>query len=234
MPEPNFDTVGRKLLWRGFSAEYAQRATRELREHWEDLRDEWLKAGHSLPEAEARANDALGDVQDLPHELAARMRSNSWVGRHRIFGFFLLPLVGLIVWWTLFLYSMGWSSGALAWSHDSTLSQPDWEVLQRSLKWCQWSAAVVLPVGFAWLARRTGSGLGWGLLAAALFALHNGMHFARITPPGGSDPGFMMGYTIRLNWFELNYAGFALPLLAFIIFIYGGLKLQFRKIGQTL
>ena len=68
-----------------------RRKIRELAEHHEDLKRDALEEGLPEADAEARANELLGEPVALAEHLAAALRQSSWWGRHPIIGFCLLP-----------------------------------------------------------------------------------------------------------------------------------------------
>src|SRR3954465_7707971 len=90
--------VRRRLLRKGFARRYADRAARELEDHWVDLVEEGLRQSLSRPEAEAQANAHIGDAPSLAEDFAARMRRTSWLGRHPAVGFTLVAIFATFLW----------------------------------------------------------------------------------------------------------------------------------------
>ena len=84
----------RQLLARhGLPAARIDRVTRELAEHWEDLRAAALQEGLSETDAAALADTRLGEPEQLAAEVIAGLRRGSWLGRHPIVAVCVLPLV---------------------------------------------------------------------------------------------------------------------------------------------
>jgi hypothetical protein len=76
------------------SASQCRRSTREIADHFDDLKAGALEEGLSEAQAEERAAGQLGDPRALAERLAAALRQSSWWGRHPLIGFCLLPTVG--------------------------------------------------------------------------------------------------------------------------------------------
>ncbi len=220
MPESSpLEPLARKLLLRGLPAAYVHDTVRELSEHREDLRLEALEEGLSLLDAEAWATRKIGDADHLAAALAAKLQGSSWCGRHPIISFCCLPLVAIIVWWSLFGIVAGWISGVWQWSGNRSSPEPDWPLLQALVKWCLTGAAAMLPVLFCWMALRSFSGFKWAFIACAILSLHHGFQFARLTPPeSDGNAMFAVGYSIHADFLSHNAPGFALPWLVFGIF----------------
>lgn len=223
------EKLARKLLLRGISPVYIQSTMQELAEHWEDLREESLATGASSEQAEEYATKAIGDTETLAACITERLSKATWFGRHPVLLFFLCPLLSLIIWWAGYCLIAGWSSGAIQWSRDKSVP-PDWAQLQALLEWGATGAAVLLPLFFCWVASRISAGFKCAFLACFLIAIHAAFHFAQLTPsPTGGDTTFTMGYTARSNFLHNNVAGFAMPILVFVLFVLFRLRMKINN-----
>lgn len=231
----NGGKLARKLALSGLPLKYIQSAVRELSEHWQDLKEEGLEQGLSLPEAEAAATRRIGETETLARSITEKLRESTWAGRHAIFTFCLLPLLAVVAWWAVFTYSAGWATGAIQWSDNKALPEPNWPLLIGLLNWCKIGAAAVLPLLFCWLSVRSFCGYQGALLACIVFSLHNGMHFVRLTPPGASNKGgFEMGYSVHSSFLLYDIPGFALPFLTFMLVLFVSLKLKTKLLKPYL
>lgn len=76
-----FRELRERLLRAGVAPRHVRRYLTELREHLADLTEEEERAGHSRAEAEARAFQRLGSVEDLARTMIARQELRSWTAR---------------------------------------------------------------------------------------------------------------------------------------------------------
>lgn len=83
MPSPSFGSLARHLRDRGVAPKYAARLCRELRDHYEDLEDEALRARKSALAAAVEARLRLGDDPTLAAEVDGRPELKLWVYRSR-------------------------------------------------------------------------------------------------------------------------------------------------------
>lgn len=220
----------RRLLFRGLAPAYIQRALRELAEHREDLTTDATDHGLTLAKAQTLAARKLGDPETLADAFVKQMQGSSWLGRHPLVSFCVLPLVAVVAWWAAFMVVAGWGTGAMQWSANRTLPQPDWQMLQDFVEWCPIAAAAVLPFLFCWVARRSFCGFKWAFLACGILSLHSGLQFAKLTlPEAGRHADFVVGYRIPPNLPE-NLPAFALPLLAFALFVLLQIKTEKKRL----
>src|ERR1700691_4256120 len=81
----------------GFRDARLRACAQELREHHEDLKQAALEEGMSESEAEARAEELLGEPYALAVQMIAVFRRSTWWGRHPVITFCLLPLVAMLL-----------------------------------------------------------------------------------------------------------------------------------------
>src|SRR3954452_7058489 len=86
----------RRLFELGCPPQKLRRKVRELADHHEDLKHAALEEGLSESDAEARADEQLGEPAGLAEQIVCVLRRSSWWGRHPIIGFCLLPLLALL------------------------------------------------------------------------------------------------------------------------------------------
>ena len=84
MPSPRFAGLLRQLRDLGVAPEYADRLCTELRDHYEDLEDEALRAAKTPLAASAEARLRLGEEHVIAREFARRPELKLWVYRSRL------------------------------------------------------------------------------------------------------------------------------------------------------
>ena len=87
----------RRLVELGCPAAQLRASVRELGEHHDDLKQAALEEGLSEPDAEARADELLGEPVTLAGQISAVLRQSSWFGRHPVITFCLLPSLVMIL-----------------------------------------------------------------------------------------------------------------------------------------
>src|SRR5271157_1428665 len=87
----------RRLAELGCPAAKLSAKVLELGEHHEDLKQAALEEGLSEPEAEARADELLGEPVTLAGQISAVLRQSSWWGRHPVITFCLLPWLVMLL-----------------------------------------------------------------------------------------------------------------------------------------
>ena len=188
--------VRRRLLRHGFSRSYANRARQELQEHSEELIEEGLRNGLSEIDAEREALARLGSIDELTKEFCARMQNSSWLGRHPSLGFGLLALTLTILWWVGF-GSLGAEICGLFSTDDpkvvATIS-PRLQELDMWFDWIRATSYLVVPGLCCYVAERYHCGWRAALWACLIVAIHNAMHFLRITN-GGAHGTVAWGYS---------------------------------------
>ena len=80
MPDPDFDALRDALLARGVASRHAVRVSEEMRDHFEDLVEEFESRG--VPDAHAAAGEALGTRESIVKAVSARPELRSWAYRY--------------------------------------------------------------------------------------------------------------------------------------------------------
>lgn len=96
MSSPSFGSLARHLRDRGVAPRYTARLCRELREHYEDIETECLRARASALGATVEARLRLGDEPTIAAEFARHPELNFWVYRSRLL-FHALRVLSLFV-----------------------------------------------------------------------------------------------------------------------------------------
>ena len=199
MPEaPSIRIFRKRLLALGCPADLARRRARELADHREDLKQAALQEGLSEADAEARADQRLGEPVALAEQTVRVLRQSSWWGRHPLIAFGLLPmpaifsasLLGLAVAFGLVRVCVsadGWA--ALA---DGG---PGFRILPGASR-AAYCLSIALTSGFfCWLARQSAVGWTWGLLACGCCSLQSFFGYCQVLPHFAS-----VGYSSTPNW----------------------------------
>ena len=93
MREPDFDRLQADLLKQGIAPRHAERAAREMRDHYEDLVDAYAAEGRS--DAGAAALQSLGTFDDLVAEMSQRRELKTWAWRYPYAAVLFYPLACL-------------------------------------------------------------------------------------------------------------------------------------------
>ncbi len=167
----------RRLVELGCPAAQLRSNVRELGEHHDDLKHAALEEGLSESDAEARADELLGEPDNLAAQICAVLRQSSWWGRHPVIAFCLLPFLG-----TLLMAIIGLSLDLLVGQFYFT--EDDLHVLANDgvefalIKMGilgTWCVMILLTTTlFCWLARRAACGLKWALVACAACSIYSG------------------------------------------------------------
>jgi hypothetical protein len=201
----------RRLAEFGFRDARLRSCARELREHHEDLKQAALEEGMSEADAEARAEELLGEPYALAAQISAALRRSSWWGRHPVITFCLLPLVGILIMMPLslgidaLLCRFYFKSGEV-----SLLSETDAGMaLLNAVVLGTWCGMLLLTaVFFCWLARFSACGLKWALMACAVCSFYSccagiQLHPHELTLCCGFPPALFHPDWIPLNWLPL-------------------------------
>jgi hypothetical protein len=201
----------RRLAEFGFRNVRLRACVQELREHHEDLKQAALEEGLSEAEAEARAEELLGEPYALAAQISAVLRRSSWWGRHPVITFCLLPLVGMLIMMALslgidalfchFYFKSGEVS--LLSETDTGMALLDTVVLGT---WC--GMLLLTAIFFCWLARFSARGLKWALIACAVCSFYSccagiQLHPHQLTLCCGFPPALFHPDWIPLNWLPL-------------------------------
>ena len=185
--------IRRHLLRAGFSWRYANRAARELQEHWDEIINECLRNGFSESDAQNEAATRLGSPDDLAKEFTARMQRSSWLGQHPVIGFSVLALVLTILWWVSFGSLAASACGVFAASEQNP---PRFELLKSSFDWIRATSFLCVPWLCCYVAERYFCGWRPALWSCLVVAIHNAMHFMRVasTTPGHGNVAWGYGF----------------------------------------
>ena len=201
----------RRLAEFGFRDARLRSCVQELREHHEDLKQAALEEGLSVTDAEARADELLGEPYALAAQISAVLRRSSWWGRHPVITFCLLPLVGMLIMMAL---SLG-IDALFCWIYFksgevSLLSETDAGVAMLGTvmlgTWC--GMLLLTAIFFCWLAQCAGCGLKWALMACAVCSFYSccagiQLHPHQLTLCCGFPPALFHPDWIPLNWLPL-------------------------------
>ena len=195
---PAIEAFERRLLELGFPARQLERRVRELADHHEDLKLAALQEGLSETEAEARADQRLGEPVDLAERVAFALRQSFWLGRHRVIGFCLLPIPATFAASMLgvaaaFGLVRSWVS-ADEWTVLAD-GGPGFGVLAGAGRTACCGAIALITVLFCWLARRSALGWRWALLACACCSVQSFFGYCHILPHSAN-----LGYSSTPNW----------------------------------
>lgn len=105
MPEARLIEFERHLLGSGVLARHARRATRELREHIEDIRDDALAHGLTSSDAAVLARKKIGDLEFIAADIISRTELKTWTWRYPKSARILLPLAYVALLPTLPLFA---------------------------------------------------------------------------------------------------------------------------------
>lgn len=208
--------LGRRLAELGFPGGKLRSSVRELREHYEDLKQAALAEGLSEVEAEARAEKLLGEPYALAAQMVAGLRRSSWWGRHPIIGFCLLPLLGMVLMMTL-----GMSADALVCGlvlrTDGLAVMADYPAALALLSFmvlATWCGMLALTAKFfCRLALRAGRGLWWVLAACAACSFYSCCIGIRVQPHQVSMNCGLPPALFHPDWIPLNWVPLFIPLL---------------------
>ncbi len=82
MHEPDFASLGKKLLKRGIAPRYAQRAVCELQNHYDDIVDAAIEQGKDPRLAQQEASESLGSFDYIINDMDSRRELKTWVFRY--------------------------------------------------------------------------------------------------------------------------------------------------------
>ncbi len=198
--------IERRLFELGCPAAQLRSRVLELGEHHDDLKQAALEEGLSEPDAEARADELLGEPVSLAGQISAVLRQSSWFGRHAVITFCLLPSLVLIL-MAVLGFSLDALAGRLYFTAEelSVLADDGGGLaLLKIVAFGTWSAMILLTVVlFCWLARRAACGLKWALLACVVCSLYSCCIGFQLHP---HEFTFYCGFPPALlsrNWFPL-------------------------------
>lgn len=208
----------RRLVEMGCPSNRRRDMVREFADHYEDLKQAALEEGFSERDAEAHAETQLGDSIFHAEQTMGVLRRSTWLGRHPVIGFCLLPFFALAPAWGFcgsVLVGICWMLGRIfgpryMFDRDAahalgsdpsafhSFAAPITGVLM-------FSATLLVTFVFLWLARRAALGLKWKLIACAFCAFNSAITYATINPSA-----IFVGY----GWPPPNWIFTGIPLLA--------------------
>lgn len=177
--------VRRRLVELACPPTLLKRKIREIAEHREDLKQEALEDGLSQGEAEARADELLGEPYALAEHLAAALRQSSWWGRHPILGFCVLPPLAIIGAVLLSLIFFFWSAPVVFPLHlaSELANDPAGAVFIQNFWQAVYCVTIALVAAlFVRLSRRAVGGIKWAVMACVACAFNGWMLQLHIRP----------------------------------------------------
>jgi len=200
-----------RLLELGCPVGHMQRSVRETADHREDLIEEALAEGLTVPVAEQQVDARLGNPQALAEDLMWSWRQSSWCGRHRFIVFALLPLLafpvlwGLVLWLNLLLgYALGfgWDQKKI----DAAVDNPaNFHYLVMSVHGADYVAIALVVFLFCLLASRSAAVRNWMILAGSICTVYSLFIYVYASPHI---------LTVGLTW-QPQWAQATIPLLIF-------------------
>ncbi len=178
MPDPAVIALfEHRLVQLGCPAAQLRSSVHELAEHHDDLKHAALEEGLSESDAEARADELLGEPDNLAAQICAVLRQSSWWGRHPFIAFCLLPFLGMLLMAILGL-SLDLLVGQFYLTGDDLHVLADDNVEFALIKMGvlgTWSLMILLTTMlFCWLAWRSACGLKWSLITCAVCSIYSG------------------------------------------------------------
>jgi hypothetical protein len=203
-----------RLLRAGFSRVYANRAARELQEHWDEIVDECLRDGLCECAAQSEAAARLGSADPLAKEFTTRMERSSWLGRHAVIGFSGLALALTILWWVSFGSLAASLCGLFAASEQNP---PRMDTFKASFDWIRATSYFSVPWMCCYIAERYCCGWRPALWGCLVVAIHNATHFMRVSHVARAHGNIMWGYGFNFAKMPSILAVIA-PLAVFAIY----------------
>ncbi|MGP8202076.1 MAG: hypothetical protein ACLQU4_21525 [Limisphaerales bacterium] len=167
-----------RLAELGCPKSQARRLVREVAEHREDLKQAASLEGLSDVEAEARVNAKLGDPRYLAEQQMAMLRRSSWLSRHSVIGFCLLPLLAVPVLWGLLVVLELWLEFALGYGcdemklHVAANNPAQLHHLATAVCCSDCAAIALVALLLCWLARRAAVSLTWMMVSLGICSLY--------------------------------------------------------------
>ena len=190
--------VRKRLLRAGFARAYADRAARELHEHWNDILQEGIRNGLDETEAAVEAAARLGSAKDLADELSERMQQTSWLSRNPTSGFAVLALALTVLWWCGLGSAAAAVTGIFTFDHKIPGIVFNFDLFKSSMEWIRSIGYIALPWVCCHVAERFYSGWRAALWSCLVLAIHNAMQFIKITG-SGVHGNVTFGYTFSFG-----------------------------------
>lgn len=152
--------VRRRLARHGLPADRIERVTRELAEHWEDLRAAALERGLSASEASAEADARLGRPDKLAADVTIGLRQSSWLGRHPIMALCVVPLFFAPFLMAVVAFPL-WGLDELFHFAGGSDRRESASIIVGGLWTLYYVTLLITPVWLCWRVWRAGLGLRW-------------------------------------------------------------------------
>lgn len=210
MPE-SIEQYRLRLIELGCPVPRLQRAVREMAEHREDMLHALLAEGMTAEEAEAQADERLGEPRKLAEKLMESLRQSSWCGRHHLMVFGLLPALAFpLLWLTVLVLNLslayglgfGWDSKKL---HAAAGNPLAFHHLRMVAYAADYLSIALVAVAFCLLAGRAAMRRGWMLFGGLGCAVCSVFSFTYVSPHY-----YTVGFSTEPQWMRA-----AIPLLIF-------------------
>jgi hypothetical protein len=152
--------VRSRLAGHGLPSDRIERVTRELVEHWEDLRAAAMERGLSASEALREANTRLGRPEQLASDVIAGLRQSSWLGRHPILALCVVPLFLAPLLMAAVAFPL-WGLDELFHITNGSTRRESAPVIVSGLWSLYYVTMFIAPVWLCWRVWRAGLGLRW-------------------------------------------------------------------------
>jgi hypothetical protein len=208
-----------RLLELGCPLNQVRRLVGEVEDHRDDLNQAAFAEGLSGAEAEKRINERMGDPLALAEHQMVMVRRSSWLGRHSIISFCLLPVLLVPLLWVLslavellleFVFVFGCKQQELL-ATDKKAVQFYHLILMVNFADCLAMALVASLI--CWMARRLAIRPAWMLIACLICSLYGLSMWVHLKPHNFSV-GFTDSWPPQMNFKdELQVFKAMLPLL---------------------
>jgi hypothetical protein len=177
----------RCLLRHGLPFHRLERVVRETAEHWEDARAVGLEEGLTENEASSRADLLLGDPTALAKSFTSQLRRQSWLGRHPLLAFLLLPTLLVLLAFALSCVPITAIDTIVGFGDRPFLHTPIGLRLVLCFVWTIYVAGTALaPVVLSWWAWRSGLGRRFALVLCVGCAVAAAVRFLQVDLAGRS------------------------------------------------
>lgn len=182
MREPAFlGPVNGHLRRHGLPADRVERITRELAEHWEDLRDAALDRGISENEAADEADARMGRPEQLSRAITDGLRQSSWLGRHPVLALCLLPFLAVPLLMAVVVLPLSGLDELAKFEFIRDASgRVEGRYIAGVLLGLYYLTMVGVAAGFCWRVWRSGLGFRWIPAVCAWCALASLVRFLRV------------------------------------------------------
>lgn len=165
-----------------------QRMVREMAEHHEDLRQAARAERLGEAEAEARANEQLGEPRLLAEKIAASLPAATWWGRHSLVSFGVLPFLTFPLLWAAFMLLNLWLGYGVicGWNQhraDAIADNPTaFHYAALMFRGLDLTAIGLATAIFCWLAHRAGVRFTWIMVVCVICSLYASLSWIGVRP----------------------------------------------------